>query len=421
MLSFLGSPTICRRVTRRDVLQVGGLALGGLTLPALLRSQAVAKSASAARHKSVIMVWLRGAASHIDSWDMKPDAPPEIRGEFNPIPTSVPGIQVCEHMPRQAAMMDRLAIIRGIRGIDLGDHTPQFIVTGFPDRGKRPAFGSIVSRLQGSINGVPAFVANYDYHQRATYTGPSHEPFIPEGDGLENLRRNRDIPLERLGERSRLIGQFDSFRRDLDRSESAGSLDPFAVQALDMITSAKARDAFDLNQEPDANHERYGRYCESFLMARRLVEAGVRVVSVKVGDWDTHEKNFIDHKDQLPKLDQGIHALVTDLYDRGMQDDVAVVVWGEFGRAPRISRGDGRDHWPEAAAAVIAGGGFKAGQVIGETDRHAGESISTPYTPSNVLASLYAHMGIDTTQSLPDFSNRPMHVLDDRAPVHELT
>jgi uncharacterized protein (DUF1501 family) len=155
-------------------------------------------------------------------------------------------------------------------------------------------------------------------------------------------------------------------------------------------------------------------------MARRLVEAGVRVVSVKVGDWDTHEKNFIDHKDQLPKLDQGIHALVTDLYDRGMQDDVAVVVWGEFGRAPRISRGDGRDHWPEAAAAVVAGGGFKTGQVIGETDRHAGESINTPYTPSNVLANLYAHMGIDTAQTLPDFSNRPMHVLDDREPVREL-
>jgi len=422
MLSFLGMPRTVRRLTRRDVLQVGGLALGSLTLPALLRSEASAKPARVAggRHKSVIMVWLRGAASHIDSWDMKPDAPPEIRGEFNPIATSVPGIQICEHMPRQAEMMDRLAIVRGIRGIDLGDHTPQFIVTGFPDRGKRPAFGSIVSRLQGSLNGLPAFVANYDYHQRAMYTGPAHEAFMPRGEGIENLRMNRDIPLERLGERSRLISQFDTFRRDLDRGALAATLDPFTVQALDMITSTKARDAFDLNQEPDENHERYGHYCESFLMARRLVEAGVRVVSVKVGDWDTHEKNFIDHKDQLPKLDQGIHALVTDLYDRGMQDDVAVVVWGEFGRAPRISRGDGRDHWPEAAAAVVAGGGFRTGQVIGETDRHAGESINTPYTPSNVLANLYAHMGIDTAQTLPDFSNRPMHVLDDRAPVREL-
>lgn len=420
MLSIFGRPQTVRRVTRRDVLQVGALTLGGLTLPDVLRS-AGAASAAAARDKSVIMVWLRGAASHIDSWDMKPAAPPEIRGEFNPIATSVPGIQICEHMPRQAAMMDRLAIIRGIRGIDLGDHTPQYIVTGFPDRGKRPAFGSVVSKLQGSRNGVPAFVANYDYHQRAMYTGPAHEPFIPEGAGLENLRMNRAIPLGRLGERSRLMAQFDSFRRELDRTAAAGSLDPFAIQALDMITSSKARAAFDLNQEPDENHARYGRYCESFLMARRLVEAGVRVVSVKVGDWDTHEKNFIDHKDQLPKLDQGLHALVSDLYERGMQDDVAVVVWGEFGRAPRISRGDGRDHWPEASAAVIAGGGFRTGQVIGETDRHAGESINTPYTPSNVLASLYAHMGIDTAQTLPDFSNRPMHVLDDRAPVRELS
>jgi hypothetical protein len=418
MLTFVRDAQFGRRpMSRRDVLQVGGLALGGMTLADVCRGGAGPQRT--ARSKSVIMVWLRGGASHIDSWDMKPDAPPEIRGEFQPIATNVPGIQLCEYMPRQAAMMDRLAIIRGIRSNDLGDHTPHYILTGFPDRGKRPAFGSLVSALQPSADGLPAFVASYeDNYQRAMYLGASHEPFIPRDDGVENLSLAREVSLERLGERRRLIEQFDTFRRELDHR--ANSLDPFTTQALQIVTSTRARDAFDLNQEPDETHRRYGRYCETFLMARRLVEAGVSVVSVKVGDWDTHERNFIDMRDQLPQLDQGLHALVTDLYDRGLQDDVAVVVWGEFGRAPRISRGDGRDHWPDAGAAVIAGGGFRTGQVIGKTDREGGVAIDVPYTPGNVLASLYEHLGIDTTRTLPDNNGRPMYVLDERDRVREL-
>ncbi len=419
MLTFVGKSSVgSGPIRRRDVLQVGGFALGGLTLSQLCR--AAPDGSSLARPRSVIMVWLRGGASHIDSWDMKPDAPSEIRGEFQTISTNVPGIEVCEHMPRQAEMMDRLTIIRGIRSNDLGDHTPHYILTGFPDRGKRPAFGSIVSAVQGRSDGVPAFVASYeDNYQRAMYLGAAHEPFIPRGDGVENLRLVREVSLERLSERRRLIEQFDGFRRELDRKSDA--LDAFTAQALQIVTSPRARDAFDLNQEPDENHHRYGKYCETFLMARRLVEAGVSVVSVKVGDWDTHERNFIDLRDQLPQLDQGLHALITDLYDRGLQDDVAVVVWGEFGRAPRISRSDGRDHWPEAGAAVIAGGGFRTGQVIGKTDRQGGEAIDVPYTPGNVLASLYRHLGIDPSISFPDFNQRPMHVLDDREPVRELT
>lgn len=418
MLTFVRDAQLGRRpMSRRDVLQVGGLALGGVTLADVCRGEAGPKAP--ARSKSVIMVWLRGGASHIDSWDMKPDAPPEIRGEFQPIATNVPGIQLCEFMPRQAAMMDRLAIIRGIRSNDLGDHTPHYILTGFPDRGKRPAFGSLVSALQPSADGLPTFVASYeDNYQRAMYLGAAHEPFIPRDDGVENLSLAREVSLERLGERRRLIEQFDTFRRELDHR--ANTLDPFTTQALQIVTSTRARDAFDLNQEPDETHRRYGRYCETFLMARRLVEAGVSVVSVKVGDWDTHERNFIDMRDQLPQLDQGLHALVTDLYDRGLQDDVAVVVWGEFGRAPRISRGDGRDHWPDAGAAVIAGGGFRTGQVIGKTDREGGVAIDVPYTPGNVLASLYEHLGIDTSRTLPDNNGRPMYVLDERDRVREL-
>jgi hypothetical protein len=410
-----------KAVSRRSVLQVGALALGGLMLPGLLRARARAGGA-APRSKSVIMVWLRGGASHIDSWDMKPDAPPEIRGEFAPITTSVPGIQVCEHAPRIAGMMDRLAIIRGIRSNDLGDHTPHYILTGFPDRGKRPAFGSIVSALQPRADGMPAFVATYDSdYQRALYAGPAHEPFYPRGEGVENLRLAREVSLDRLRERTQLVSQFDSFRREVDRHEQSRPLDPFTSQALQMVTSPRVRDAFDLNLEPEENHTRYGKYCETFLMARRLVEAGVSVVSVKVGDWDTHERNFIDMRDQVPQLDQGLHALVTDLHDRGLDGDVATVVWGEFGRAPRISRGDGRDHWPEAGAALIAGGGFCMGQTIGETDRQGGVALDTPYTPSHVLATLYEHLGIDTSDTLSDYNQRPMHVLDERDTVQELT
>jgi uncharacterized protein (DUF1501 family) len=200
----------------------------------------------------------------------------------------------------------------------------------------------------------------------------------------------------------------------------AGGGDPFRERAFEMITSRGVRDAFDLAKESQAVRDRYGKYCENFLMARRLAEAGVSVITLKVGDWDTHEKNFIDMRDQLPQLDRGLHALVTDLYDRGLDKDVAVVVWGEFGRAPKVSRGDGRDHWPEAGAAVIAGGGFKVGQVIGETDRHGGVAKGKAYTPANVLACMYRHLGIDPATTIPDHANRPMHVLDDREVVREL-
>jgi hypothetical protein len=427
MLDFFGPLRKCRGLSRRDVLRVGALTLGGLSLPDLLRLQAQAGS-GAPRPKSVIMIWLRGGASHIDSYDMKPDAPGEVRGEFQPIATSVPGIQICEYLPRQARIMDKLAILRGIQSNDLGDHTPHYILTGFPDRGRRPSFGSVVSYLQGggSTLGLrqgarlPPYVSMMyrpdGTHENATYTGPAHRPFVPRGEGLGNLSLARGVSLERLSDRRELLSCFDEVRREAD----AAGMDAFRRRALEMITSPEARAAFDLSREPAHIHARYGRFCENFLLARRLVEAGVSVVTLKVGDWDTHEKNFIDMRDQLPQLDRGFHALVTDLYDRGLERDVAVVMWGEFGRAPRISRGDGRDHWPEAGAAVVAGGGFRVGQAIGDTDRHGGRARGRPYTPANVLANLYQHLGIDPAITIPDHANRPMHVLDDREPVREL-
>ncbi|HKB03069.1 MAG TPA: DUF1501 domain-containing protein [Gemmataceae bacterium] len=424
MLSVFG-PARSARVSRRDVLKLGGLACTGLALPDLFRLQARAGS-SAGRNKSVILVWLRGAMSHIDSYDMKPDAPAEIRGEFRPIPTNVPGVQVCEHLPLHARIMDKLAIVRGIKSNDLGDHTPHYILTGSPDRGKRPVFGAVVSHLQPKSDGMPSYVSLmykppglYD-NEGPVYLGPAHRPFVPKAEGLANLSLAKGVSTEQLADRKGLLKTFDTLSREVEHRGNMSGIDAYTRRALEMVVSPRVREAFDLKREPESLRERYGKFCENFLMARRLVEAGVTVVTLKVGDWDTHEKNFIDHKAQLPQLDRGVHALVTDLYDRGLDKDVAVVVWGEFGRAPKITRGDGRDHWPEAGAALIAGGGFQMGQTIGETDSHGARAKGKAYTPANVLATLYGHLGIDPAVTLPDHLGRPMYVLDDREPVREL-
>ncbi len=391
-------------MTRREWLRVGGLAMAGISLADVLR----------------------GGPSHIDSYDMKPDAPAEIRGEFRPIATNVPGIEICELMPRQAEIMDKLAIVRGIRSNDLGDHTPHYILTGFPDRGKRPVFGSVVSYLRPQTAALPPYVSLmykppglYD-NESPAYTGSAHRPFVPKAEGLANLSLAKGISRDRLGDRRELLKAFDTLRREVDYNGAMPAVDAYTQQALEMITSTRVREAFDLSREPPECVARYGKFCENFLLARRLVEAGVSVVTLKVGDWDTHEHNFRDMRDQLPQLDRGFHALVTDLHERGLDRDVAVVMWGEFGRAPRISRVAGRDHWPEAGAAVLAGGGFMTGQTIGETDSHAGRSKGKPCTPGNVLASLYRHLAIDPARTIPDHNGRPMPLLDDRETLREL-
>src|SRR6266545_4160795 len=315
--------TIRESLSRRSALQVGALAFAGLTLSDVLRLRAATPAPTSARSKSVILIWLRGGASHIDSYDMKPDAPAEIRGEFKPINTNVPGIDVCEHMPLHAKMMDRLAVIRGIKSNDLGDHTPHYILTGFPDRGKRPVIGSIVSHLHPRSDGLPPYVSLmykppglYD-NEGPTYLGPAHRPFVPKADGLANLSLAKGVSLDTLSDRRKLNRAFDDVNREIDATGGMASIDEYTRRATEMITSPKTRAAFDVSKESKETHARYGKYCESFLAARRLVEAGVSVVTCKVGDWDTHEKNFIDHKDQLPQLDKGFHALVSDLYDRG--------------------------------------------------------------------------------------------------------
>ncbi len=424
MLRILGhGAKLCDGITRRELLRVGGLGFTGLSLADLLRLRAEA-APGFGKGKAVIMIWLRGGPSHIDSFDMKPDAPSEIRGEFNPIPTNVPGIRICEYLPRTAQIMDRLAVLRGIRSNDLGDHTPHYIVTGFPDRGKRPAFGSVVSYLHPRSDGLPPYVSMMyredGTHENPTYTGSAHRPFVPEGEALADLSLPRGVSGERFLTRRRLRERLEALHRSFEGTEAAAGQDAFTTRAMEMVLSSQARAAFDLGRESTQTVARYGEFCKRFLLARRLVEAGIPVVTLKVGDWDTHEHNFRDMREQLPQLDQGIHALITDLYDRGLQDDVAVVMWGEFGRAPRISRIAGRDHWPDAGAAVLAGGGFRVGQVIGETDAEGGHSTGVPYTPANVIACLYRHLGIDPYTTIPDREQRPMQVLDDPEPVREL-
>lgn len=421
MLTLLGASRKNQSgISRRDVLRVGALAFGGLTLADVLRLQAAAGT-DAGRGKSVILIWLRGGPSHIDSYDMKPKAPPEVRGEFQPIPTNVPGIDICEYLPLHAKIMDKLAIVRGIKSNDLGDHTPHYIMTGLPSRGIRPAVGSIVSYLRPRSDGLPPYVSVYKPETEGpTYLGAAHRAFVPHREDLENLRFARGMTIDRLDDRRHLLEQVDQLRRNVDHTGSFAGLDAFTQKAFEAMTTPKAREAFDLGKESDDTKRRYGRFWQSFLMARRLVEAGVSVVTLKVGDWDTHEHNFRDMRDQLPEIDLGLHALVTDLYDRGLQNNVMTVMWGEFGRAPRISRIAGRDHWPEAGAAVIAGGGIKTGLVVGETDSHGGAAKGKPYTPSNVIANVYRHLGIDPAITILDHNRRPMYLLDDRELVKEL-
>lgn len=440
MLTLWGnrSHRFCDGLSRRDFFTVGALGLGGLTLADVLRARANATERSSSR--SVIMVYLPGGPSHLDLYDLKPHAPIEIRGEFQPIHTNVPGVSLCELLPLQAQLADRFAIVNGLQCVDT--HSAELLMRGHlggPVR--RPVFGSVVSRLRGATGaaGLPRYVAlggeNGSDPGDPSYLGMAHRPFKPSGEGMDNLSLLRGISPEQLTDRKRLLGCFDSLRSDLDaRGEMAG-VDAFTSQALEIITSSKVREAFDISQEPQALQDRYGPG-KRLLQAMRLAQAGVSVVTVSVagtvlpvGDWDTHGKNdgrkfgqFEDYRQRLPVFDKVIHTFLTDLYDRGLDKDIAVVIWGEFGRTPKINKDGGRDHWAPAGHAMLVGGGFKMGQVIGDTgargERERGRS--TPYTPANVLATLYRFLGINSEQTLPDLSGRPMYLLDDREPIAEL-
>jgi Protein of unknown function (DUF1501) len=439
----------CPGVPRRTFLQVGGLALGGLSLPQLLRAES--QSGSSSRHKSVIMIFLSGGPPHQDMVDLKPDAPAEVRGEFNPIRTNVPGIDICEHLPLIAGMTDRFAVVRSLVGSE-GHHSAFQCVTGRTQvnqpGGGWPAFGSIVSKVQGPVvEAVPAFVGLSPKMKTPTWANPgqpgflghAHAPLKPNADGLASMAL-RGMTVDQLGDRKGLMRRFDKLRRDADVNGVLDGAEESTRQALDILTSTKLADALDLEREDARVRDRYGRgspepagYGDAgpllndyFLAARRLVEAGARVVTLAYGRWDWHGKphgtTFENARHHLPMLDRGLTTLVEDLRQRGLEEDVSVVVWGEFGRTPKINKDGGRDHWPSVGCALLAGGGMKTGQVIGSTDRLADHAKDRPVHFQEVFATLYHNLGIDlSATTVKDHTGRPHYLVDaDMKPMREL-
>jgi hypothetical protein len=438
MLTIFGKrASFCDGLSRRNFLKIGafGFGAGQLTLPQLLRAEAEAGIGKS--HKALIMVYLPGGPSHQDMWDIKTDAPSDVRGEFKPIDTNVSGIQICEHMPRLAAMMDKLAVVRSLVGSE-GSHSSFQCLTGRTKRpvmppGGWPTAGAILSKLYGAANrSMPPYVTLSGDNMRGGeaygYLGVSHSPFSPSGQGRKDMTLN-GVTLDRLEDRKTLLGSLDRMKAEYDNSGQMVGTDSFNHMAMDMITSTKVADALDVKKEDPKVLERYravqtdgGRSLDSFCVARRLVEAGARCVTLSYGGWDTHSDNFKSMAKRLPGLDCGVSSLVQDLYDRGMDKDVAVVVWGEFGRTPKINTKAGRDHWPRVSGALLAGGGMKTGQAIGKTDRLGGEAADRPVHFAEVFATLYSKLGIDTSKvTLTDLSGRPQYVVDQaHQPMREL-
>ena len=448
MLTIFGpkSTGYCDRVNRRGFLRIGTFSFGGLSLSLadLLRAEAAAKT-PAKRHKAVINVFLAGGPPHQDTFDLKPDAPAEIRGEFKPIPTNVSGIEICEVFPRLARLMDKSALIRSIVGAT-GGHDLQQCNTGWTLNdlravGGRPSLGSVAARLQGAIDpAVPPFIglAAPTHHvpwsdSGATgFLGRSFAPFRPSGPDVQNMTLN-GVTGDRLDDRKRLLAGFDHLRRDVDAAGSIEGVDASTALAFDVLTSSKLIEALDLSKEDPRVRDRYGdgkpyqyqydgapTVNDQLLVARRLVEAGARVVTLSFGRWDSHGKNFDLVRDHGGKLDQCLSALIEDLDARGMLDDVTVIAWGEFGRTPRINKDAGRDHWPQVNCAFLAGGGIRGGQVVGATNRLGEFASNRPVHFQEVVATLYHNLGIDVaTTTVPDPVGRPQYPVD-MPPLPEL-
>jgi len=424
MLTLWGArEKFCDGISRRNFLKIGALG-AGLTLADMLRLRALAGTSSTTKHKAAIMIYLPGGPSHMDMYDLKPDAPKEFRGEFNPVATNVPGVQICEHFPLQAKMWDKLAVIRSIVSVD--EHSDSYVMTGYSQNTNRtaahPSFGSVVSKVRGSsANGVPSFVSlrGMSTGTEPGFLGIAHRPFTPSGPGMQNLRLSNGIDETRLDQRHKLLDSFDDVRREIDATGTMTGLDSFTSQAFEMVTSGTVRKALDMSKEDAKTRERY-KGAEPFLTARRLVEAGVGCVTLAIGGWDTHGQNFQQLKKQLPQVDRGIANLIQDLHDRGLGNDVVTIMWGEFGRTPKINTNAGRDHWSPVMSALIAGGGLKMGQAVGASTARGERPKDRPYTASQVLSTVYQAIGIDPAQTFLNGAGRPMYVLDDRQPVVEL-
>jgi hypothetical protein len=439
------STRFCDGVTRRSFLKIGTFAFGATALSLADLYRAEANTGRPTSHKAVINIFLGGGPPHQDMWELKMDAPAEIRGEFRPIPTRVPGIQICEVFPRLANLMDKAVVIRSVVGA-AGGHDAVQCMTGWPNNsianmGGRPSMGAVVSKLQGPVDpSVPPFVglAAPTQHRpwsdagQVGFLGPSHGPFKPDGPGMANLRLN-GITTDQFADRRRMMTSFDTLRRDIDAGGAVEGLDAAQQRALGVLTSSRLLEALDLSREPLRVRERYGdgkpyqfqydgapTVNDQLLMARRLVEAGARCVTLSYGRWDSHGKNFDLVRDHGAKLDQCLSALIEDLDVRGMLDDVTVIAWGEFGRTPRINNGAGRDHWPQVSCAFMAGGGMRTGQAIGATNRLGEHAVSRPVTFAEIFATIYKNLGLDpASHFLIDQTGRPQHLVDG-VPMREL-
>ena len=439
----------CDGMSRRSLLNIGTLAamgtVGGWTLPTILKAQDAAGQKKSP--KSVIMIYLVGGPPHQDMFDLKPEAPKEIAGPWRPIATTVPGMEICEAFPKLAGMADKLTIIRSLIG-NQANHDAIQVFNGRDIKKPKPSggwpqFGSMVSCVLGSATPTsPPFVSlcypctHGPYNEPGPgFLGTAHAPFRPMGPTKEDMVLN-GVSLERLADRQTLLKSIDQLRRDVDATTTMVGMDAFTEQAMGLLTSSRLAEALDLSKEDPRVVERYGtgnpavsidgngapRVPQSLLVARRLIEAGVRVVTLNYSKWDWHggSNNTIFKREQedFPIFDQCVSALVEDLHERGLADDCAVIIWGEFGRTPKISAQVGRDHWPQVNCALMAGGGMRHGQVIGATDRIAGEAIARPVTFSEVYATLFKHLGIDASHlTISDNSGRPQYLVGDGGKV----
>ena len=469
MLTIHANPAHnCENPTRRSFVKAGTLGLGGLSLPGLLRAEA--RSGVHSSHKAIIHIHLDGGPPQMDMIDPKPDAPIEFRGEFGAIPTSVPGIRLSELMPKSASIAHKLIFLRSLVG-SAGRHDAFQCQSGFSFKdlegiGGRPSMGSVVNKLRGAPDDpAPAFIdimqgrGQVRNSARPGFLGPVYRPFRPDisdqfhreleagmkgelkrlGHRARNvpLKLSDEIPMGRLDDRLSLLNRMDALRREVDSSGSMDAMDQFTQQAVRILTSGRLADAMDLEKEDPRTLERYTpthlkasdkfytaegpMAARKLLLARRLVEAGARVVSLSLSDFDTHSENFSRMRNLVPVFDHALHALITDLEERGMLDDVTIVAWGEFGRTPKVNSKAGRDHWPRVSMGMLAGGGMQTGQVIGATDRYAGEAIERPVHYQDVIATLYHNLGIDTRkEQLIDPTGRPQYLLDVGQPIREL-
>jgi hypothetical protein len=436
-------------VHRRSVLKASLAGIAGLSLPKLLAARGMAGN-SASRHKSVILLWMTGGPSHIDTWDPKPAMPYEIRGPFEVIQSKLPGVYLCEHLPKQAAMMDKLTIIRSVDARHSNHEPNQVFQTANAAAEPRinreaemyPAIASLIGKICGPNDPAmpPYVVLNMKSRSHLAwggYLGKRYDPF--DGNQAPKLFGQLGaIPHERITSRTQLRADLDQLRRELDLNGAMQALDSFEQQAVQLIAGDRARQVFDITREPEAIRQRYGDHpwCQQALLARRLVESGVNFVTIDLsnhsasGTWDTHGDNIPPYggissglKPLLPVFDHLLTTLVADLDERGLLDDVLVIAMGEFGRTPRIgTQGstDGRDHWPSVSCLTMAGGGLRHGQVIGASERDGGQIKERPVTPGDLAATIYRHMGVPLDATYLDFRGRPRHIVEEGAPIAEL-